>query len=181
MGRKIKKQELPAKSGKNEAECPTYLDCVHLNVLTRTGQTKRRLQAVISFCRPFSRFRLHVLREVEDFLCKWTKLRISFPIFLKGDQPKELPTACSQLIQWLAKMFWGQSENNGFNLYSWNNKYFLSKYHYFYISYIIPCMTKIHLLKQAMEIADKKNTSLLKSIITIFDLITTVPKIEEGV
>ena len=42
-------------------------------------------------------------------------------------------------------------------------------------------MTKINLLKQAMEIADKKNTSLLKSIITIFDLITTVPRIEEGV
>ena len=42
-------------------------------------------------------------------------------------------------------------------------------------------MTKINLLKQAMEIADKKNTSLLKSIITIFHLITSVPKTEERV
>ena len=62
MGRKIKKEELPVRSGKNGAECPTYLDCAHLNVFTGTGQTKLRLQAEISFCRPFSRFRRHVLR-----------------------------------------------------------------------------------------------------------------------
>jgi len=42
-------------------------------------------------------------------------------------------------------------------------------------------MTKINLLKQAMEIADKKNTCLLKSTIKIFHLITSVSKIEEGV
>ena len=51
MGRKIKKEELPARSGKNAAECPTYLDSVHLNALTGTGQTKLKLQAEIPFCR----------------------------------------------------------------------------------------------------------------------------------
>ena len=110
------------------------------------------------------------------FLMQMNKVKDLFSHLIKRRPPKR--TAHGMFP---AKMFWGQSDNNGFNLYSWNNKYFLSKYHYFYISYIIPCMTKIHLLKQAMEIADKKNTSLLKSIITIFDLITTVPRIEEGV
>ena len=66
----MKKEELPARSGKNAAECPTYLDSVHLNALTGTGQTKLKLQAEIPFCRPFNRFRLHILRQVEDFLCQ---------------------------------------------------------------------------------------------------------------
>lgn len=46
MGRKIKKEELPARSGKNAAECPTYLDSVHLNALAGTGQTKLKLHFV---------------------------------------------------------------------------------------------------------------------------------------